>query len=215
RAADTAAKLNGYTATFTKEEVIGGQRLKSQIAVKFRPEPFSVYMKFATPNAGREVIYVKGRNNGNMKVRDQTGVTSWLGTIDVDPNGERARSASRYPITRMGMERLARGVVEQWTEEMKFGEVEVKSYPNHTFAGRPVLVIETSHPQRRRQFKFAMTRLWIDKETMLPVRKQQFDFPRQPGGKPVPVEDYAYTNVRTDVRFAEIDFSTKNPAYKF
>lgn len=215
RAADTAAALQGYTATFTKEEVIKGERKRSQMTVKFRPRPFSVYMRFAAPNPGREVIFVKGSNDGNMLVHDEEGMLSWLGTIPVAIDDPRAKETSKYPITRMGMERLARGVVEQWTAESKFGETEVKSYPNHEFAGRPVLVIESSHPRPRQQFPFAVTRLWIDRETMLPVRKQQFAFPRQAGGKPIPVEDYAYTDVRTDVRLADVDFDKRNPNYNF
>ena len=62
-------KIHDYSATLVKRERIGGKLLdREYMFVKLRQKPFSVYMCFLAPAElrGREVIYVKGENNGNI-----------------------------------------------------------------------------------------------------------------------------------------------------
>ena len=62
-------KIQDYSATVAKRERIGGKLLDYEyMYVKLRQKPFSVYMYFLGPPdlKGQEVIYVEGRNNGNM-----------------------------------------------------------------------------------------------------------------------------------------------------
>lgn len=215
QARDAAKELKEYRVLFSKREMVRGQMFASQMEMKFRAEPLGVYLRFVNPeHAGREVIYVEGRNNGQM-LAHETGLKALVGTVALDPQGEMALAEARYPITRIGMANLAAGVVAQWERESTFGECDVKYYPEAKLGERPVLVIESSHPTPRNQFRFAMTRLWIDKETKLPVRCQQYEFSPTPGGQPVLVEDYTYTNVESDVRLTEADFDPRNPAYQF
>lgn len=215
QARDQARQLTDYQALFTKAEVVRGRMFSSQMQMKFRTQPMSVYLNFVNQeHAGREVIYVEGQNNG-MMLAHETGLKALAGTVPVDPEGELARSEARHPITQIGMANLAEGVILQWEKESAFGESEVKYYAEAKLAERDVLVIESSHPQRRNQFPYAITRLWIDKETKLPVRLQNYEFPHAPDGKPVLVEDYTYTNIQTNVGLKPIDFDVRNPAYKF
>ena len=67
---ETVKKLSGYESKFTKTEVVGKQTVSQTIKIKVRHEPFSVYMYFAEPHAGREVIFVEGRNNNNLLVHE-------------------------------------------------------------------------------------------------------------------------------------------------
>jgi hypothetical protein len=124
-------------------------------------------------------------------------------------------SESRHPITNMGLAGLVDGVIEQWEEETKYGEIEVKYYPNAKLRGMECKVIESSHPRPRRQFKFQMTRLYIDKATNLPVRVEQYGFPAAPGQKPPLIEEYTYWNIRTNVGLTDRDFDPENPSYGF
>lgn len=212
---DAAKQIKDYRAVFTKRELVRNQMFASEMRMKFRSEPFSVYLRFINPeHAGREVMYVEGQNNGQMLAHD-TGIKAIVGTVALDPNGPMALAEARYPITRIGIENMAVGIIRQWEREKAFGECDVKYYPEAKLGERPVLVIESSHPVRRNQFRFAITRLWIDKETRLPTRVQQYEFPPTPGGQPILVEDYTYTNVEPNVGLTAVDFDSRNPSYQF
>ena len=151
------------------------------------------------------MLYVEGANGGKMLVREAAGLSSLAGTVSLAPDSALVAANSRHPITRAGLANLTRTVVDQWTAESRYGECDVKYYAEAELAGRPVVVIESSHPIPRREFRFARTRLWMDKETKLPVRLQQYEF-RRGGGEPVLAEDYTYTDVQTDVRLSDRDF---------
>jgi hypothetical protein len=213
---DAANELKDYRALFDRREVVRGRMHASQMQMKFRTEPFSVYLRFVNPeNAGREVLYVEGRNNNQMLAREKSGLKSLVGTVSLDPNGEMALAEARYPVTRIGLANLAEGVIQQWEKEAAYGETEVKYYPEAKLGDRAAIVIESTHPVRRPQFRSALTRLWIDKETRLPVRVQQYDFPATPGGQPVLVEDYTYTQIEPNVGLTDLDFDPRNPQYQF
>src|SRR5690606_16285449 len=153
--------------------------------------------------------------NGQMLAHEAAGIRSLVGTVSVDPNGPVALAEARHPITQIGIRNLAVGIIGQWEKETAFGECDVKYYNEAKLGERPVLVIESSHPTRRKEFPYAMTRFWIDKETRLPVRCQQYDFPVTPGGEPVLVEDYTYTEIDPKAKLTDADFDARNPAYQF
>ena len=207
-------KVKDFEAAFSKRDVVNGEVFADTMRVKFRTEPFSVYLRFAEPHEGREVIYVKGRN-GNKILVHETGLASLAGTLAFDPLSPQAMSESRHPITNMGLAGLVDGVIRQWEEETKYGEIEVKYYPNAKLRDMECKVIESSHPQPRRQFKFQMTRLYIDKATNLPVRVEQYGFPSAPGQKPLLLEEYTYWNIRTNLGLTDRDFDPQNPQYGF
>lgn len=212
---EAASQLKDYRVKFTKREVVRNQMFSSEMLMKFRAEPFSVYLRFINPeHAGREVMYIEGQNNNQMLAHD-TGFKAIAGTVALDPNGPMALAEARYPITRIGIENMAVGIIQQWEREKAFGECDVKYYPEAKLGERPVIVIESAHPVRREQFRFALTRFWIDKETRLPTRVQQYDFPAVPGGQPILVEDYTYTGVEPNIGLTAADFDTRNPSYQF
>ena len=213
-AAQTAAEgLSDYSATLIKRERVNGELKEGRMLLKFRPTPTSVYLKFITPHEGREVIYVEGRNGGNMLVHE-TGLASLMGTLKVDPKGSLALKESRHPVTSIGMEMMARKVATQWNVERVLPAPEIKFYPNATLGKTDCKVVETTHAVPNELLKAQRTRLYVAKDTGLPVRVQQYAFPSR-GQKPVLVEDYTYTDVRTNLGMGAIDFNTKNPNYGF
>jgi hypothetical protein len=212
---EAAGELKDYRALFTKRELVGGRMYASEMEMKFRKEPFSVYLKFVNPeHAGREVLFVEGRNNNQMLAHD-TGLRALVGSVAIDPRSPTALAEARHPVTQIGVENLAEGVIGIWEKESAYGECEVKYYPEAKLGEKPVIVIESSHPVRRKEFLYALTRLWLDKESRLPVRLQQYDFPPAPGAQPVLVEDYTYTHIEPNVRLTDSDFDQRNPAYRF
>jgi hypothetical protein len=204
-----------YDATFTKRELMG-RRLKSQeVYLKVREQPFSVYMLFRQPHAGREVLYVDGQNQGMLLAHEGGGVKSLVGTVSLAIDSPDAMEDSRHPITSIGLANLVDKVIEQWEAESKFGECEVKYYPNAKLGTTECKVIECSHPVPRNQFKFQMTRLYIDKQSNLPVRVEQYGFPGRGDKTPPLVEEYTYTNIRTNLGLSNKDFDPRNTAYAF
>lgn len=209
-----AEELEGYEVTFSKKEIVGRSLISQQMRMKVRHNPFSVYMYFEKPNEGREVIFVEGKNNNNLLVHE-TGIASLIGTLELSPTGSQAMSENRYPITRVGIANMVRLVIKQWEAEKQFGETEVKYFKDGKVGEYTCRVIESSHPQPRKQFRFHRTRLWIDEESGLAVRCQQAGFPSAPGAEPPIIEDYTFTRIRKDVRLTDRDFDTKNPGYRF
>ena len=210
--------LKDYEALFTKQEVLTRRRKSTTMRLKFRDEPFSVYLYFLEPKAvkGREVIYVDGKNKNQLVVHE-TGVAALVGTISLDPTSDKALADNKYPVTMIGMSKLLEQIIDQWEAEGKFGETTVKYYsPKDTkFADRPCSVIESSHPKPRDNFKFHMTRLFFDEETNYPVRVEQYGFPGRNDKQPPLLEEYSYTQIKPNVGLTDRDFDSTNPSYAF
>jgi len=209
-----AEAVQDYQAYFSSQELVGSKMMVHNAVLKVRHQPFSVYLGFRKPNEGREVLYVEGQNQNKLLAHD-TGLKAIAGTVALDPNSKQAMSESRHPVTGVGIKNLVYQVIALWEAESKFGESNVKYYPNAKLGNMQCKVIENSHPYPRRQFKFHMTRLYIDKATNLPVRVEQYAFPRQQGGKPFLVEQYTYTSIKTNIGLDNVAFDTRNPNYKF
>jgi len=210
----SVSKLNDYEATFRKKELVGGRVIPARMHIKYRAKPISAYLRFYDQHDGREVIYVKGKNGGKLLVHE-TGVAALLGIIALVPTSPQAMAEGRHPITEIGMQKMLEGVIKQWKDETRYGEIDVTYFHKAKLGKRPCTVIQTSHPTPRKQFKFHLTRLYIDKETNLPVRVEQHGFPIRAGEKPPLVEEYTYSNLKTDVGLKDIDFDTRNPKYNF
>ena len=137
------------------------------------------------------------------------------GTISLPLDSSRAMENNKYPVNMIGMSNMIDKVVERWEYETQFGECEVKYYPNAQLGNVQCRVVETSHPQPRRQFRFSLTRLYLDKETNLPIRCECYGFPMSPNEKPPLLEEYTYTSLRVNVGLRDFDFDRNNPSYQF
>jgi hypothetical protein len=206
-----------YTCRFVKRDVVDGQTHAHQAVVKFREEPFSVYMRFEGERAGREVLYVAGQNDGRLVAREKKGLGSLVGAVMLDPESRQALSESRRPITAFGLRNQLETVIAQWEAEARFAapETQTRYYESAKLQGMDCQVIETFHPVRRQQFEFFCTRLYIDKATRLPVRVEQYGFPAAPGQQPPLLEEATYWDVRTGVGLTDRDFDRRNPEYGF
>ena len=209
-------KLGDYQAQLIKKESVKGKYVEQKMRIKVRHEPFSVYLFFHAPAStkGREVIYVDGKNKGNL-LAHETGALGLLGTLQYKPTHPTVMADNRHPITRIGIEKMTQAVIDQWKMESKYLGTEVKYYKSAKIGDIECLAIESMHPEPRKQFKFKTTRLWIEKKTNMPIRAEQFAFPKKRDGKAVLVEQYTYLGLKPNVSLTDTDFSTKNPKYKF
>ena len=217
----TLETVKDFDATFSKQERVNGRIYPHTMFIKYRKKPFSVYLRFYKPHAGREVIYFEGRNDGKL-LAHETGIKGIVGTVSLTPTSKQALSEGRHPITKIGLHNMLQEVIHQWERETKYGEINIKYFPNAKLRNsNPMLremeckVIESSHPRPRKQFPYHLTRLYIDKKTNLPVRVEQYGFPPRQGAAPPLIAEYTYWNIRTNVGLNDADFNTRNPQYDF
>lgn len=207
--------IKDYECEFTKRELIGPRLMKTTMQLKLRQDPFSVYLKFIDPNKGREAIYVEGKNKNNVLVREP-GVAGLLGVIELPPTGTQAMDGNKYPVTMIGLKTLLDKVIAQWEAEGKLGEVQTQKYPDAKLpSGEECVAYESMHPVPKKQFKFHITRLWIEKKTGLAIRIEQLGFPQKGQQAPPVIEEYTYSKIKTNVPLDNIDFDVNNPKYGF
>ena len=207
-------KVKDYSASFFKEELVGKTRVNHQLSLKVRETPFSAYLRYETPHKGREAIFVTGKNNGKMLAHG-TGIEAIIGTLELDPNGDRALEESRYPIMNIGMRNLLELTIAQWNSELNVPDVKVRYFPNAKVGNVECRVFESSYDKKHKGVKFHMTRMYVDKKTAFPVRVEQFDFPAKAGAKAPILEQYTYLNVKPNAGLKDIDFDVKNSGYDF
>jgi hypothetical protein len=211
------AQIPAYTAVFTKVELVEGKNLIEQMMeMKCRHQPFSIYFNFrSAKESGREVIYVEGANGGNLLVHER-GLKSLAGTMNLRPDDPQVMSENRYPITDVGIAKIAEKSQTIWEAEKKAdpGNVEVR-FLSDKVGATECEVIEVTRKRQSPAFKYHLTRVYFDKQMKLPLRAQQYDWPSRPGAKPVLLEDYTYSDLKTNVRLTDADFDPKNPSYGF
>ncbi|WP_197525466.1 DUF1571 domain-containing protein [Pseudobythopirellula maris] len=202
-----------YSATFTKVERLDGELGDpQQMQIRVRHQPFSVYMKFIQPTPGQEALFVANQNEGNM-VALASGWKRRLGKINLDPNGMVAMSGQRYPITRAGIRNLTESIIKIAENDSKYAECTVTHDHGARIDGRPVTMIEATHPIPRKNFRFHKAQFFFDQELRVPVAFVAYSWPTPQGGKPVLEEQYIYTNLSPNQGFTDADFSAENPAY--
>src|SRR5581483_2769454 len=175
------AAIRDYTCTLvTRENVRGVLQEENSIAFKLRTQPFSVNMRWLSPRnvQNQEVSFVLGRNNNRMRVK-RPGFSKVVGFVSVDPKDHRVFEHSRHDIYEAGIGSLIEQTIQHWEIERKLNKTQVQ-VADYTFE-KPCLRIETARAERRPEFYCYRSVLYLDKETKLPVRNENYDWPR-PGG---------------------------------
>lgn len=210
------AEATDYEATFHKKEVDDkSNKLKeTTMKLKLREEPFSVRLKFVKPNAGREVIYVQGKNDNKLLALEAGVVGGLTGWIPLDPKSSRAMENNKYAVTMIGMKNLLDRIITQWQNEAKFEEVDVTIDTEAKWGDVPCLLIKTSHPKPRNEFRFQATHLYLETATQFPIHLKQYGFPGKRDKEPPVVEEYAYSQIKVNVGLKDGDFDHTKAAAK-
>jgi len=178
--------------------------------------PFSVYLKFLKPAAikGREVIYVAGKNNGNLIAHEG----GWKGritpSIPLSPHGTLAMMNQRYPITEIGIENLCVRLIEKGMRDKKLGDCIVEMQPAK-INERRCTRIQVMHAKQLPQLDFHLARIFVDDEHNLPVRYEAYGWPRNGDsvGQDDLIEEYTYIKLKTNVGLSDRDFDPANSNY--
>ena len=216
--------IKDYTATMVKRECVNG-RVGEQEFMKIKVRnrksgpnqenvPFSVYMKFLKPTAGREVLYVENRNNGNLLVHEP-GLLTGMKTFELPPDGALAMRGNRHPIYEAGIENLVKKLIEKAERDRQLGDCNVEYREGAKINGRDCLMIEVTHPVRKDVYEFHKAQVFIDEELQIPVRFASYDWPKAPGQEPLLIEEYTYTKVKLNVGLTNLDFDPSNKEYDF
>jgi hypothetical protein len=211
-------RTQDYTATLIKRERIGSSLGEDQyIAIKVRHKPFSVYLNFLAPTSlkGQECMYVEGANNGKMWAHGTGIKEKMFGTVSLNPDGNMAMAGQRYPLTQIGILNLTRRLIEVASEDVKYGECEVKYFRGAKINDRVCTCTQVVHPVPRKNFLFHVARIFVDDSLNIPVRYEAYDWPKAPGGAPELIEAYTYLNMKLNVGLTDADFDIHNPAYRF
>lgn len=216
RALVAIQNIKDYSCILIKRENIKGVLGDPQkIFVKIRHNPFSVYMYFLDPVSvkGREVIYQEGRYD-NKLVAHQSGLLRFK-TWHLDPDGALAMRGQRYPITEIGIRNLCVKLIEVAEKDRQFRECKVKYFKDAKINGRQCMCIQVVHPKRRKNFRFYIARIYIDKEWNIPIRFSAWEWPKKPNGNAVLQEQYTYTQLKLNNNFTDKDFDITNPNYNY
>jgi len=208
--------VQDYTCTFYKRERMAGRLSEpNAMVMKARAHPQSVYFKFIQPNAGREAIWVAGKNNGKI-VAHEAGISKVIaGTMHLDPKGGMALEENRHPITEAGIGHMIDKVLARWESDLAHPGAHVVIHPQARVGDRPCTMVEEIHARKESPLQFHKVRIYIDRELGLPIRYEGFDWPARAGAEPELVEEYTFVNLRLNPGLKDRDFDPKNAQYSF
>jgi len=210
--------ISDYTALLVKRERVGGKLGPYQrIELKVRHQPFSVYMRFVSPDdlRGREVIYIDGQNDNHLLAHEDSLLTGWK-TWQLKPDGHLAMRGQRYPITEVGLKNLSVKLIERAQQQREFpGQVDVRYYKGARVENRPAWRIEVIQQDRNDEVPFRRADVFIDQELRLPIRYASYAWPERDGGAEPLIEEYNYLHLRLNPGLTDEDFDVENPEYDF
>ena len=194
--------ISDYSCTFVKKERLRGElQAENLIVLKIRREPFSVYMRWARPAtlAGQEACYVTGENKGMMRVHS-TGLLGAAGFVSLDPRDPKALDNSRHAITEAGIGNLIERFSQRWELENRLNKTQVRT-GEYDYAKRRCIRVETVHQDNSgREFLFYRSVLYFDKENHLPIRIENYDWPKAASdANGLLAESYSYPDLRLNV----------------
>ena len=215
--AERLSKVQDYTATFYKQERIGGKLGPRQcIEMKVRHHPFSVYFLFVEPQKGREVVFAEGRHD-NKLIAHGGGLSRLLiPRLAVAPDHPLALADSRHAITEAGIAALTQRLIGFRKLDLEDRQAETTLDRIVDEQNRPRLRSIHTHKFQTPQRPFVRVEVLYDPETLLPVNIRSFDWPKaDENNEPRLAEAYSYENFKFDVRLSALDFDPANPAYSF
>jgi len=211
----------GYTAEMVKREVVDGEMLPEQtLSLKCRHQPFSVYLLWHDWDPGREVIYVRGRNQGRLIGHDG-GWKARLPALRLSPDSALAMRDSRYPVTQagfLGLIDLMCEVHERDLAQRTYRTCE-HEFPVQ-FDGRDCHAFTLVYKNAELSPTYRKSTTLIDSEWKIPVKTEHFGWPQSRVAEvdlddETLIEAYQYTEVNFTQKLTDADFDRTNSEYAF
>jgi len=221
-----------FRAMVRKRERIGkelGPESRMEIKLRYRDEDpqtgqrrMDVYLKFIEPKsqAGREVIWQEGLNDGLMVVHEAGFLN--ITRLELSPTSKLAMLGNRYPISDIGIERLLAKLLFKGNRDRGLSDCLVSLTDSVQVAGRDCKRLEVCHPEpeaivgdRSIPHEFYKAIIDIDSEHGVPIRYASYMWPEKPDGEPVLDEEFIYEQLELNAQLADKDFDPDNPAYNY
>lgn len=221
------SQVSDYTAILVKRERIGdelGGHEFMQVKVRNRKvnggkivQPLSVYLKFLKPSSiqGREVIYVEGKNDGNLIAHEGGFKGRFLPTVNLPPTGMLAMRGQRYPMTDIGVENLIVKLIERGQRARMEPDVRCEFRKNAKVKDRVCTVLHVECPTKVAGLDFYKAQVFIDDQLNLPIRYIAYDWPTRANMPLKVIEEYNYLDLKVNVGLRDSDFDPKNQSYNF
>ncbi|TWU13752.1 hypothetical protein CA54_25870 [Symmachiella macrocystis] len=223
---DRLKSINHYTATFIKQERVGDELTEGDVTeIKVRHEPFSVYMKWVETDAGQEMLYADGVNDGNLLLKQVGWKSRLLPVISLDPHCVLAMSQSRYPVTQMGLLRLVETLITDRRNDIeKKTELKCQLFDDEVCHERPCYRFVLEYGSQQVSATYRKSDLFIDKELSVPVQIANFTWPDSDWGADwgceemddeTLIEYYGYCDLVLGTPLSDLDFDRSNEEYGF
>ncbi|MHB1424421.1 MAG: DUF1571 domain-containing protein [Gemmataceae bacterium] len=203
--------VRDYTCLLVKRERVNGALPPDNVMeMKVRTQPFSVYLRWLQPRseAGQEVCYVAGKNDGKMRVHPKGMLGSVAGFVSLDTNDPRVRQSSKRSITEAGIGNAIDRFSRAWENERRLNLTTQVQVAEYEYNRRRCVRVETIHPTNANgHFLYFRDVVYFDKETHLPVRLEFYDWPRQIGDTGQLVEVYSFANMKLNVGLGDEVFN--------
>lgn len=203
-------RISSYTAVFYKQQRVAGELLPEEtIHLKFRKNPYSLYMKWIkAPHKGSELLYVAGWNEN--RVRAHRGGLLRFFTRNLDPMDPRLMADNLRPVTSVGIGYLLEIVATNIRRAITFNELEFFVRGRETVYGRNTQILEVVFPKKSAR-DYDGYRYFInqDVESKILLRIRVYDQDDQL------IENYGYENLDLNAPLVDVDFDPNNPEYRF
>lgn len=203
------AAVKDYSCTLVSRERVRNELQEENVMqLKMKAQPYSIYMKWLAPkkSAGQEVAFVLGKNNNKMRVKS-TFLKNVLGFMSIDPNDPRVLEHSRHNILEAGIGNMIEQMQKHWTVDRAFNKTQVKS-TDYAYNQRDCIRIELTRGERNPNFYCYRTVIYLEKQSKLPIRLENYDFPRQGGpAEGELLEMFSYVNLQFNTGLRDEDFA--------
>ena len=212
-AVERYSEIDDYSADFIRQERVENVMNDTEyFFIKFR-KPFDLYLRWTKgKRKDWELLYARGKYN-NQVVVHVTGLANlFLPTLELDPAGGIAMMNNRHSILEFGIGYLIENYYRDIKMALEKDEVKLEYLGEKEIGGRPCWGIEAVLPEDSKQYYCYKSRLYFDKECMLPIKSVFYEWK---DGKEQLIEIYKYENLSLNNGFTDNDFDRKNKEYDF
>ena len=211
-------QFGSYACIVTMRETVGGELQDMRRAqMIFRAEPFSVYMKYITPDniVGREMIYVEGQYYGKI-ISTKGGFRPALAHITraIKTDSPLARAESNHSLKELGIASMMKQLLDVAYSTEQFPDCKIEFIENASIDNRACTVIQITHEPKSKVFPFYKGQVFIDNQYQVPVRFVCYNWPDSSGYATIR-EEFTYTNIIPNISVTDADFDYRNPRYGF
>ena len=204
------AVVKDYSCTLMSRERVRGDLLDvNVIQMKVKTQPFSIHMRWLDPkkSAGQEVAFVVGKHNNKMRVKSNVLGGKVIGFMSIDPQDPRVTDHSRHTILEAGIGNMIESTHRMWTSERTLGKALSKS-TDYLCNQKECHRVELTRTERNPASYCFRTVVYLEKQSKLPIRLENYDWPRQGGpAEGDLLEMFSYVNLQFNTGLKDEDFA--------